>query len=334
MFNDNSVDHSDMNKSVFIGNGTSLKQLDKSDLNLTFDQDYIEKKRFKSLKLFNKCEFFRFINKNFPEVAGDYYEISNNLSKNISKDYKALYLNYQKTKLFLENICKQILKSNELFLTDDNLINICLILARAFIYSKQMGAVNKTNFFYLFDLDLQVLESIKESEKLKEEDMQIYTKNKCKKNEINDRKKITIFKSLTSLFTFGKSSSGSSNENENSNNGFFLNKELLRKNKHYNKAIHEDLTNLIESLYLVKSVHFCLPETENKFAFLFLFFINFELLLPNIYQINLDFEAKISNLNAVNVGILIKIRFILSFDYFLYLNFFVCFFYFFYIHYK
>ena len=64
-------------------NNESLYELD-----LTIDQDFIENKRIKSLKLFNTCEFSRFIKKIFPDFFSNFYEFSFNLSKKIIRQHK------------------------------------------------------------------------------------------------------------------------------------------------------------------------------------------------------------------------------------------------------
>jgi len=311
MYNDKSENKSFLNKTDFL---KSHKNFDlASNLNMSVDQEFIDKKRIKSLKLFNNCEFFRFLNKNFVEIINeDNFEISNSLSKSLVKEHKSLFTNNLKTKSFLKNLKENIISTNELFLTEENLINICIILARAFNYSKDMKVTNLKHFFFLFDLDIEIYENIQESEKVRLENINIYNMNKSKKQEINERKKITILKSLSSIFTFGMSNNNkNSNSSENTNSNkilynkneeIYLNKDLLKKQKGFNKAIHEEFNALLEILLFVKSINFQMPEIDNnnnKFKFLYLFFINFEFLFQSIYQININFESQISINNLI-----------------------------------
>lgn len=329
MYNENTENNSVLNKTVtLLSSQKSQKNLDTSSyLNMTFDQEYIDKKRIKSLKLFNNCEFFRFLSKNFPEIIyEDNFEISLSLSKNIYKENKNLFsANSQKAvKVFLVNLKQKVLNTNELLLTEENLIYICAVLAKSFMYSKEMKVANLKQFFYLFNLDLDIYEGIEKAEKTRLEAIKIFNLNKSKKQEITERKKITLLKSFSSFFTFGivngniNSNNGDSGSGSNEsginrgntssrNNEIYLNKDLLRKQKGYNRAIEDELNSLLEILFFVKSVHFYLPETENKFKFLFLFFANIELLLPNIYQVHLNFESKVSNINTVEGKINFKI---------------------------
>lgn len=312
MYNENTGNKSNLNKTALLSSQKSQKNLDTSHiLNMKFDQEYIDNKRIKSLKLFNYCEFFRFLSKNFPEIIfEENLEISFSLSKQIQKEQnKLLASNNLKSKLFLANLKEKVLETNELLLTEENLLSICNVLVKAFLYSKGMKVANLKQFFYLFNLDLEDYANFEAAEKPRLEAIKIFNLNKSKKQEIHERKKITLLKSFSTFFTFGSNSSAAENNCVNNNNysrhswsrndEIYLNKDLLMKQKGFSKTLHEELNCLMEILCFVKSVHFYLPETENKFKFLFLFLINLEILLPNIYQVHLNFDSKNSNINLV-----------------------------------
>ena len=285
-------------RSVLINNNQSNKCLGNncSSHNESFSEDYLEFKKINSLKLFNMYEFFRYINKNFPEINGDIFENSVNFSKNLIKEHKNLFNNLTKTKNFLINLKEKILNTNQLFLIEENLINMCIILGRAYLYSsKDIKIKNLKQFFDLFNLDLEIFKNIERQEKIKLEYIKKYFGNRNKKCDRTEKKKRSILNSIYSFFNFYDSN----NNNNFENKILFINSENVKKNKNFNKFIHDDLLNLLNLLSCVKSIHFYLPETENKQKYLFLFFTNFELLLPNIYQINLDFELKISNINSI-----------------------------------
>jgi len=317
MYKENNGIKSVSNKTTQLRSPKSKNNLDTlSHLNVTFDQEFIDRKRKKSLKLFNSCEIFRFLSKNFPEIIyEENLEISLSLSKSILKEQKTMVSNSQKTKLFFINLKEKVLNSNTLLLTEENLICTCAVLVKAFKYAKDMKVANLKHFFELFSLDLEeVYENIQKTEKIRLESLKIFSMNKSKKQEIFERKNITLLKSFSSFFTFGINSSSSNRNSTNNAIGCgstcskiersryddnYFNKGMFRKEKGFNRTVHEELNCLLEILLSVKSVHFFLPETEKKFKFLFLFFVNIELLLPNIYQVHLNFESKISNINSV-----------------------------------
>jgi len=168
MYNENTEKKSDLYKTSLLTSNKSNKNFDtSSNLNMTFDQEFIDKKRIKSLKLFNNCEFFRFLSKNFPEIIfEENFEISISLCKSLLKENKTLFSNSQKTKIFMQNLKEKVLNTNELLLTEENLISICVIVTKAYLYSKEMKVVNTKQFFYLFDLDMETYENFEKAEKI------------------------------------------------------------------------------------------------------------------------------------------------------------------------
>ncbi len=260
MYNDLQENNSYINKSIIQISSKSYKDLDSSsNLNMTFDQEYIDKKRIKSIKLFNKWELFRFLNKNFSEIIQeDNYEIYISLSKNILKDQKLSVCNFQKTQNFLQKLKEKTMNTNELFLNEETLITISIILARSFIYSKGLKVANLRQFFYLFGLDLEILKNVEKIENERLENIKIYNRNKLKKGEFHEGRRSTIFKTLGSIFSFGKANGdtnkqtgGSNNSkcNSSKNDHIYLNSDFIKKQKGYLKIIHDDLNSLLENLF-------------------------------------------------------------------------------------